>query len=104
MVVNISRNVKFRVIFSTETSSSMLGWDMQCLCVCVSADWYEEFDKENNTQNCNHQHVVCLYFFYTCFVRSSWLKKIGCEYSYMAVNTEFPVHCLSYNELCFESS
>ena len=40
----------------------MLGWDMQCVLVCVSADWYEEFDKENNTLNCNHQHVVCVYF------------------------------------------
>jgi len=34
-----------------------------CVRVCVSADWNEEFNKENNTLNCNHQHVVCLYFF-----------------------------------------
>ena len=67
MVVNISRNVKFGVIFLYRNFQLHIRVGHAvcvCVCLCVSADWYEESDKENNTLNCNHQHVVCLYFLY----------------------------------------
>jgi len=65
VIVNISYSSKLGVNISAETCHFLLGWDMRCVWVrkiCLSV-----FDKENNTIDSNHQHVVCGFVLYVTF-------------------------------------